>query len=563
MIKSFQLMTSPVLFCVAFSLLLTACHSQKPAQQVDLLLTDIQVIDVKTGEIVRDQLLAIKDQRITAIDDTTNASSYHSSQTIQGSGAYVMPALHDMHVHINHENVMPLFTRYGVGLVFNLSGGPKHLNMRKQLDEGRLIGPKLLTVGPTLDGQDRTNPLFVSVSPNNAADVVAGIKAAGYDGIKVYQQMDQATLEAVVQAAARHHMFLVGHVSRMAGINGSLAAGLSMIAHGEELTFEAFDEDHKSYDLTQTDPIVSLLQEHGASFMPNLNYVENIPEQALDLSSYLQRPEMQSITADLYQSWDVNQSWYANRDEPEQFGQQIKSMSQFVAQLVATANSQKIKMVLGSDSGFGGAVPGYSAHLELQSLVQAGLSPLEAIQVATLNPGQYLLDQQLIDVPRGQISVGFAADLLLLENNPLADIQATTTITGVLLQGRYHSHSDLDEMEQQLQTRLKQNLPKAKAFEQHILNADINAAQALVKDHLLNGNGEPLIDASSCIFMGYRYYYGKRRALAGQFYQLCAEMLPDEPRLLYYMGKSKAAEGLDDEANMFLNAAKQADPWFD
>ncbi len=556
-------MTLPALLCLSFSMMLSACHSQKPAAQIDILLTNVRVIDVQTGQIKDNQLVAIKDQRITAINDVTQVDSYNSSQTIQGNGAYVMPSLSDMHVHINHENVMPLFTRYGVGLVFNLSGGQKHLKIRKQLNEGRLIGPKLLTVGPTLDGKDRTNPLFVSVSTDNAAEVVAGIKAAGYDGIKVYQQMDQATLEAVAQAAEVNNMYLVGHVSRLAGITGSLAAGLKTVAHGEELTFEAFNDNDKTYDLGQSDQIAALLSEHGASFIPNLNYVENISEQVLALNSYLQRPEMHSITADLYQSWDTNQSWYANRDEPEQFGQQIKSMGQFVAKLVMSANSQNVSMVLGTDSGFGGAVPGYSAHLELQSLVKAGLSPLQAIQLGTLNVGQHLWENQLIDVPRGEIKVGFSADLLLLENNPLTDIESTTAITGVLQQGQWYSHTDLDELEQQLQANLKQNLPKAKAFEQHLLNADIAAAQALVKDHLLDGNGEPLIDASSCIFLGYRYYYGKRRPLAGQFYQLCTDMLPDEPRLLYYIAKAKEAQGLDEEANVLFKAARSMDPWFE
>ncbi|GAB5380504.1 MAG: hypothetical protein Alis3KO_26440 [Aliiglaciecola sp.] len=544
---------------------LASCQTSSPQSQtgvVDTLLVDVNVIDITTGSILTNQLVAIRDQKILVIDDVENRNFFESKEIINGEGAFVIPALNDLHVHVNNQNVLPLYSRYGVGLIFNLSGGYKHLKMKQQLEEGVLAGPTLLTVGPTLDGEKRTNPLFVAVDSTNIEKTVAEINSAGYDGIKVYQKMTKETLTKVVEASKNNQTYLVGHVSRVAGISGTLESGLKNIAHGEELSFEAFDENTKKYDLATIEPLVDELLTNNANLIANLNFIENIPAQVSHLETYLSQPTMQLVPADIFQSWGKAQGWFANRKDPASFIKQIKNMNQFVSHLVQRAHLRGVKVLLGTDSGFGGAIPGYSAHLELQSLVAAGLSPLQALQVGTLFPGEHLLEHRLIKTPRGQISVGHAADLILLRANPLLDIKNTLSIKGVVQRGKWASQSKLSEIEQSLKRKHAVNRVKAELFEKHFLNGDIQSAQSLVKNHMNQDSPDPLITASNCIFLGYRYYFGGQKTLAGQFYTLCADMMPNEPRLLHYLAKINQAIGKQAEANKYLEASKTLDPWY-
>ena len=285
------------------------------------------------------------------------------------------------------------------------------------LSARRLTG----TAGPTLDGSTPTNPLFTSVTPETADEIVAWIADQGYDAVKVYQQVEAETLEAIVRSAESRGLITTGHVSRDLGVQGALDAGLRHIAHGEELAFESFDEEARRYDRSRIPELADLLSERGVTVTPMINYLEAVPDQVLALDAFLGSDPMNLVPAGMRLSFGPRQGWFSGRDEPAAFAEQMADVAGFVAELTAALNERGVRLILGTDAGFGGAIPGYGVHRELESLVSAGLSELEALHTATLNVGRFLQEIDPNRTPWGRIESGFSADLLLLGRNPLSD----------------------------------------------------------------------------------------------------------------------------------------------
>ena len=214
---------------------LLSCVGER--ESADLVIRHATIVDVATGELSSDHAVVVRDGVIAGIIPAKRASAYDAATDIDAEGLFLMPALADAHVHLEDPGELEVFLRYGVGLVVNMAGSPTHLGLREAIEEGRRVGPRIVTAGPTLDGSTPTNPLFTSVTPETADEIVAWVADQGYDAVKVYQQVEAETLESIVQAADSKGLITTGHVSRSLGVRRALDAGLRYIAHGEELAF--------------------------------------------------------------------------------------------------------------------------------------------------------------------------------------------------------------------------------------------------------------------------------------------------------------------------------------
>ncbi|MEM7482063.1 MAG: amidohydrolase family protein [Acidobacteriota bacterium] len=541
------------------TLLLAACE---PKRSVDLVLRDVKVIDVESGAVVSGQVVVVDQGVIEAVLPDTREGQFEAAQMVDADGSFLIPALGDAHVHLQYPSELENYRRHGVGLVVNMSGGPTHLALRDDVRQGRRDGPRIVTVGPTLDGPRPTNPLFTSVTPETAPEIVGWMAEQGYDAVKVYQQMDAETLRSVIDAARDKGMITTGHVSRESGIEGALEAGLRYVAHGEELAFEAFEEEPRRFDRSQIPTLAARLAERGVTVTPMIRYLQDVPPQVLALDSFLAQDAFAALPAGMKLSFGARQGWFANRESPDAFAAQMEDAAEFVSDLTAALRDRGVPLILGTDAGFGGALPGYGVHLELRSLVAAGLSELEALQTATLNLGRYLQEIGAAEPPWGRIESGFSADLLLLRDNPLENIAATESIAGVALAGRWISEQGLVEIEQNLRNRQELLLPFATAFEDALLEGDVRAAREAVAGIPEEVAGEPLISPDNCIFLGYRYYYRGQRDLAGQLYDLCAEMYPRSAPLWWHIGQAREDGGNRDGAIAAYAKALESNPWY-
>jgi imidazolonepropionase-like amidohydrolase len=531
-------------------------------ESVDLVIRNATIIDIESGKTNAGHAVVVNNGLVQHIIPNEQTSAFEAAREIDGGDGFLIPALADAHVHLRYPSELENYLRYGVGLVINMSGGPMHLALRDAVEERPRQGPRIVTVGPTLDGSSPTNPLFTSVTPETATEIVDWIADQGYDAVKVYQQIDTETLRAVIRAAESRNMITTGHVSRTAGVQGALEAGLRYVAHGEELAFEAFSEKARRFDRSRIPELAALLADHGATVTPMINYLEEVPGQVLGLDDYLESDPMSLVPAAMKLSFGPRQGWFSGRDEPAAFAEQMADVAGFVSELTGALNERGVPLILGTDAGFGGAIPGYSVHRELQSLVLAGLSELEALQTATLNVGRYLQQIDSSRTPWGRIEPGFSADLLLLRGNPLEEISTTEQIEGIALAGRWYTHEDLMGLERELRSRQGALMSCAQAFEEALVSGDVAGAREAVDSRPQDLKDESLIGPDNCIFLGYRFYYRGQRELAGKLYEICAEMHPGMPPLWWHIGRAREEGGEREGAIRAYSRALDANPWY-
>ena len=562
MIKRERLRRFAGLWTMLAAGLLAGCAQDQAPLQVDAVIHNITVVDLEVGETLPNSAVVIADGKISAVVDQSRVQNYAAKTLIDGRGGFVVPALADAHVHLQSYSELQHFVLHGVGLVVNMSGGQQHLEMRDAVATKRVLGPRVVTMGPTLDGDPPTNPLFTSVNAEGVDGVVDWIADQDYDGVKVYQQMDADTLSATIGAASDRGLITTGHVSREIGVERVLSAGQRYIAHGEELAFEAFDESNRRCDLAAVEPLAVQLSQAGATVTPMLAYLENIPRQVNDLDTYLDTEQMRLVPVAARMSFDRRQGWFANREDPGGFTEQIESLVRFVAALTAELRQRGVPLVLGTDAGFGGAIPGYGVHEELESLVDAGLTELAALRSATLDVGKSLERIDPDGASWGLVKPGYAANIVLLSANPLDDIRATQAINGVMLDGRWIDKNELDGIEATLARRQQILLPIASAFEEALVAGDLDALDAAIESVPADMTDEPLITADSCIFLGYRHYYGGSRGLAGRLYERCAVMHPTSSPLWIHIARSQESEGNTEDAARSYRRAAELNPWY-
>ena len=434
----------PALLILAFSALPT--HSQSGSR---LALIHITVLDVRTGELMPDMTVLTGDGRIIEIGKTAGVRVPENARLFEGSGKFVIPALWNMHVHsVNYgaaTKAFPQLLASGVVGVRDM-GAPldEVLRLRQETNDVLTRGPHMIVAGPMLVGPIPSKLAAMKLiqavnSPENGKISVRSLKEAGVDFIKVNDSLPENTYVAIAGEAKREHIPFVGHVPPWIGATRASDMGQRSIEHlggphhavliacaGLEIELKAqassilkAEIDAAFQGVEDPDP-----GELRAAFTREI------------LESYSERK-----AAALFERFRKNETWQAptlvairglwdRKDlsaEDRKYGEQIKQKQ---LQAVGAMWRAGVKIMAGSDGPLSEAGP--ALHRELTLLVQAGLTPLAAIQAATIRPAEFMrkLDQY------GSIERGKAADLLILDANPLADIANTKRISAVVVGGR-------------------------------------------------------------------------------------------------------------------------------
>ena len=412
-----------------------------------LAITHVTVINT-TGPIVRDATVVISDGRIASIG---SAGPPPSAEIVDGRGKFVIPGLWDMHVHLSWStsSALPVFVANGVTTVRDMGSTLGEIDdWRTRIAAGLLTGPRIFRVGPILNGQSFNKYQMVPGNPDETRGVARALKYIGVDFIKVHRRLPRESYFALIDEAKKLGISVVGHIPMTVTPEEASNAGQATIEHAETLFEGTFSTAHKDEDLAQA---VHRFRESGDAERLFAVFVKNHTIFDPTLAAWT------SATTDQSRS-DPHMKYVAasNRNAitsitPEQQQKYREVFAEFL-NVVRIAHRSGVTIVTGTDTA-AWRIPGFSLHEELAQLVQCGLTPLEALQAATITPAKAAGKADDL----GSIDVGKIADLVLLDADPLEDIHNTNNIEAVIISGRLMRRADLDALLRLAETLASKN----------------------------------------------------------------------------------------------------------
>ncbi len=430
----------------------------------ELAITHVTVIDTTGGPVQPNMTVIVRDGRIVKLGKSEVVHAPGDALRVDGSGKYLIPGLWDMHVHEvfgdwiprNERVVPPLFVANGVTGVRDMGGDLDVLKVwRAEIAAGRMLGPRMIIAGPMLDGPV---PRFPSSAPvANAADGrrwVDELTHQGVDFIKIQSLVPRDGYFAAAEEARKLGMVFVGHVPDAVRASEASNAGQKSIEHFTGIfegctTIEdqlikgpkSLGRNVANYDPARAKALIALMAKNQTWQVPTLVWergqwlVDDIDLSHDPLIKYAPAAwkdhTWPMFVKDILKDMDT---------DPLPVRQKFVQMELDMTLAMFRAG---VPFLAGTDTAAGVHIfPGFSLHQELALFVQAGLTPLQALQTATLNPARFM--DRLADL--GTVERGKLADLVLLDANPLEDIANTRKIRAVVLAGRYFDRRQLDSM---------------------------------------------------------------------------------------------------------------------
>jgi imidazolonepropionase-like amidohydrolase len=443
-------------------------------QPADIVIRHATIVDVEHERLIADQAVVTAGDRIVAVgNDADIAPQWTARQTVDGSGRYLIPGLWDMHVHFGggsdlaEENraLLPLYVANGVTTVRDAAGDMALdvLQWRAQIARGELFGPTLLTSGPKIEG---IAPVWKgTIETGSEADVdaaIARLQQLGANFVKITDNTlrPELFLYAVRRARAQG-MLVSGHIPMALTVRQAVEAGISSIEHidyaynagvpaepaiaadfaaGRITRAEASARLDAGFDAATAMAAYRDLAARRVSVTPTLNgsrilaYLDRDDHSRDEGLAYI-GPRLRATY-----DWRIRRAAQASAEQIAQRHAEYEHVRAILPMLQAAG----VTIMAGTDAGFLNSYnyPGFGLHDELELFTASGLTPAQALAAATrAGPAWFgWLDRF------GSIAPDKAADLVLLDANPLTDIRATRGIRAVILRGTLHDRAALDRM---------------------------------------------------------------------------------------------------------------------
>jgi imidazolonepropionase-like amidohydrolase len=438
---------------------------------------NVNLVPMTNEKIVKGQTVLVRGKRIIEIGPSKRIAVPQNARVIDGTGAYLMPGLADMHMHTRDNwddwmsdwPVSPLLLYLANGVTTIRCFGPEMsgyvLRWRDKINSGQLIGPTIYTSGPIIYG-----PV------NNPKKIVLEQKAQGFDFIKLYSFLSKDEFHEAMIAAKQAGMYTAGHIPFQVGLEGVLSEGMDEIAHIEELSFEFVDFDknkglkgrywmpyviktafqqvkpYLGFNMEELDErfgdrvssVATKVRSANIPVCTTLFLDEVIVEKLYEPEQFLSKPENKYLPrkylAAFRQGREKHQMQFRGGGDFAFFKRTLDRI------LLKYLKEAEVFLVLGTDAGTGwmGLVPGFSIHDELRILTENGFTPYEAIKTGTVNAA-IVVEKMNGNGDFGTIEIGKKADLILVEDNPLEDVANIKNILGVMASGRWYDKTMLQK----------------------------------------------------------------------------------------------------------------------
>lgn len=460
-------------FSALLSVLVAFAGCGPDGPEADVAIQNATVIDAVNGERTG-QTVLVQDGRIVAVQPA--GEPFEATEVVDASGQYLIPGLWDFHVHLAYdqrftEAMGDLFLHHGVTSIRD-TGGPLELVLPAvEALRGTEIAPRVFFAGPLLDGEfvvydGESNPLLGigNPDPETARANIARLAEAGVDFVKIYEMVSPEVFEVLVEEAQARGLPMDGHVPLSmqardvgprvqslehlrniemdctADPSAALAERRALLANPEGLSGAALRSRlHQRFRIPSIEAYDEAACREVIEAMVNTIQVPTLRLNALALQPPFARADwaelLDKLPPEVQADWGAVDGSLGGRSTDTTFPDWSLS-------LVGLMHEAGVPIGAGTDTPIGFAAPGYSLHSELEMLVRAGLSPLDALRAATVRPAEFFgLDDEM-----GVIAPGYVADLVLLSGNPLSDITQTRSVQAVVTQGELLDRSELDAL---------------------------------------------------------------------------------------------------------------------
>ena len=438
-------------------------------------LRDVTVVDTEGEQDLPNATVLVRDGRIEAVGPATEVKLPEGVRLVEGRGRFLIPGLWDMHAHVirgAEQLQLPLYVAHGVTGLRDMLSWPDDSEVQAltvadkrelhaRVERGARVGPRIVAVasyyaeGPS-SRNDAFPPFFNVRTPDEARAFVSHEKARGVDFLKVYNRMPREAYFALLEEARRQELPVVGHLPYSVSLREAVEAGQRSFEHARELLHECFPETERfraamlarepsvhwlqrmvdQHDPARCDALLEMLRAHDTYLCPT--HVIRREDALADDPAYREDSHLRSL------HWLYRIFWRFDLDDtvaedPSPAGRAAyRAFYRKGLELTGRAHRAGVKVLAGTDHPFYGA----SLHQELEELVQAGLSPRDALRAATFHPALFLGRERDF----GSIRPGKRADLVLVDGNPLESIQSVRRISGVSMGGRLYERESLDTL---------------------------------------------------------------------------------------------------------------------
>lgn len=412
-------------------------------------ITHVTVIDATGAPPKSDMTVLIAANRIAHVGTSSETHFSKETREVNASGKFLIPGLWDMHVHLLSKEFLPLFTANGITGVRVMSGKLEYLEWRKDIEAGTLVGPRMYIASPLVDG--RQSPRGGSIVVQNEAEAreaVQKIKRDGYDFVKVYSSLSREAYFAIEDEAKRLKMRFVGHVPDSITAWEASEAGQRSIEHLEGIAEYCSDyEDRRQaksnpqgYNADKCALLFDEFEKNHTWQCPTLSVLQNNVRLTAPNQDLKNDPRLKFMPPGLVSFW-MMAATQRNNAAPDAavIG---KGYYQLRKKIAGDEERAGLDILAGTDTPNPFVYPGFSLHDELSLLVEAGLTPMQALQAATKNATRFMGT----DYDLGTVEAGKIADLVLLDASPIEDISNTRKIEAVVQNGKLVPKTELDKM---------------------------------------------------------------------------------------------------------------------
>jgi imidazolonepropionase-like amidohydrolase len=433
-----------------------------------LAITGVTVIDATGAPARPDMTVVVTGDRITAVGKIDEVGVPEGARVMDGKGKYVIPGLWDMHVHTASPSFLPLYLANGVTGVRDMHAlDPDAIfGLRKQVQEGKQAGPRVVAAGPLVDGPKPFVPgSLVAANATEGREAVRKLTKMGADFVKVYTKLPRDAYIAIADEAKKQGLPFAGHVPESVSVAEASDLGQKSTEHltgielacsekEDELRREAVTALAKADNTAAWDLLARIDARAADCFSDKkaralyARFVRNGTWQVPTLSvlhslSSLDDPKFTADPRVKFMSSSFRSYWSLMKLSPETAAG-LKRRYKRETGRVRAMHQAGVPFLAGTDTpGVPCIFPGFSLHDELALLVaDGGFTPLEALQAATRDPARFLGREKDL----GTVEPGKLADLVVLDADPLADIHNTTKIAAVVVNGKLLPRNELDKV---------------------------------------------------------------------------------------------------------------------